>query len=366
MLFATLSNSGAVQNGSLHRKIRNLSTTIMHCGAGRRRKKPSTPPGEAPSAAIISGVVRSVPSAVNASDKAGRSIRSAGSRETEGSAASTRSTTISPSRLSIEQFEKTTIPPGRTRLNAFLSRRSCRSARVSISASSLIQGTSGWRRQVPVEEHGASSSAPSNSVSGTKSSMLDCRVSAARPRRDRFSRSRVRRLADWSSAVTSAPAATSCAVFPPGAAQRSTIFKPLISPNRRAGIEAAASCTHQSPASKPSSFGMAPASEGSRTEPVGKTRPPSFRAQPSGSDLTVRSMADGASCDASIAAAVIGPYCSTRRDRNQSGRTGASAIPASRSSRSRPIRLRRALTRLEKRRVRGSDEACSTARSTAA
>ena len=47
--------------------------------------------------------------------------------------------------------------------------------------------------------------------------------------------SRSSRLAERSTAITSAPAAASCAVLPPGAAQRSMTRLPPTSPSRRAG-----------------------------------------------------------------------------------------------------------------------------------
>ena len=94
----------------------------------------------------------------------------------------------------------------------------------------------------------------------------------------RFSCSRLSRPGARSTAVTFAPAATSCAVLPPGAAHRSATRKPATLPRSRAGIEAAASCTHHAPSSKPGSAVTAPCTM-VRTEPVGSTRPSSFAAQ---------------------------------------------------------------------------------------
>ena len=63
-----------------------------------------------------------------------------------------------------------------------------------------------------------------------------------------------RRLSDESTAVTRWPAAASCMVLPPGAAQRSStsVASAGIS---RAGSEAARSCTHQRPSPKPGKLG---------------------------------------------------------------------------------------------------------------
>ena len=71
--------------------------------------------------------------------------------------------------------------------------------------------------------------------------------------RSRFSRSRSSRASDESIAVTAKPAAASCIVLPPGAAQRSSAVRPSPGPSNRAGIDAEMSCTHQSPSPKPAS-----------------------------------------------------------------------------------------------------------------
>ena len=93
---------------------------------------------------------------------------------------------------------------------------------------------------------------------------------------------------DRSIAVTSAPACASCAVLPPGAAQRSMTRRPATSPNSRAGSAAAASCTHHCPSENPGSIVTGPCSE-VRTVPVGKASPCSRVAQCAASALMVRS-----------------------------------------------------------------------------
>ena len=56
--------------------------------------------------------------------------------------------------------------------------------------------------------------------------------------------------ASISTAITSAPAAASCMVLPPGAAHRSITRLPRTSPSMITGKVAAASCTHQPPSAK--------------------------------------------------------------------------------------------------------------------
>src|SRR2546423_3682179 len=88
--------------------------------------------------------------------------------------------------------------------------------------------------------------------------------------------------------MTRAPACASCAVLPPGAAERSTMVLPATSPNRRAGKAAAASCTHHWPSAKPGSIVTEPCS-GVRTDPVGSVSPCRRFAHCAASDFTVRS-----------------------------------------------------------------------------
>ena len=117
---------------------------------------------------------------------------------------------------------------------ALASSRRCRAASATISASRLSQGMSGWRRIVPVDEHGASSSTASNGPP-RHSATSAATVSAASERRARFCLSRSSRFGARSTAVTCAPAAASCAVLPPGAAQRSATVRPATSPRSRDG-----------------------------------------------------------------------------------------------------------------------------------
>ena len=71
-----------------------------------------------------------------------------------------------------------------------------------MSSGAFVQGTSGWRRTVPVDEQGASSSTASNSASGAYFSTSASTVPAGSRSRLRFSSSRLSRLRDESSAVT--------------------------------------------------------------------------------------------------------------------------------------------------------------------
>ena len=93
--------------------------------------------------------------------------------------------------------------------------------------------------------------------------------SAAEPLRRTVDRQRPRR-----------PAAASCAVLPPGAAQRSAMRSPGLGRSRRAGKAAAASCTHQAPSSIAGQVADRRRARRSRTLPVGSRTPPSRSAQP--------------------------------------------------------------------------------------
>ena len=101
-----------------------------------------------------------------------------------------------------------------------------------MSASLLSQGTSGWRRMVPVDEQGASSSTASNGPRFATPAHRRRRVSACSASRVRFSRRRPSRAGERSTAVTRAPAKASCAVLPPGAAHRSATALPRTSPKQ--------------------------------------------------------------------------------------------------------------------------------------
>ena len=86
---------------------------------------------------------------------------------------------------------------------------------------------SGWRRMVPVDEQGASSrTASKRLVRRSRSWRRPATVVAASPSRARFAESVLSRVLEMSTATTEAPASTSCAVLPPGAAQRSTTRLP--------------------------------------------------------------------------------------------------------------------------------------------
>ena len=103
--------------------------------------------------------------------------------------------------------------------------------------------------------------------------------------RVRFSCRRLTRAGERSTAVTIAPACASCAVLPPGAAQRSATDLPRRSPNSLTGSAAAASCTHHLPSLNPGSIVTAPCS-GVRMLPVGSTSPCRRSAQLAASDFT--------------------------------------------------------------------------------
>ena len=86
---------------------------------------------------------------------------------------------------------------------------------------------------------------------GSQASASARTMDADRPVRLRLALSNSNRRFDRSSAVTRQSCAASCKVLPPGAAHRSSTWRPSPAPSNLAGIEAARSCTHQSPDSKP-------------------------------------------------------------------------------------------------------------------
>ena len=179
----------------------------------------------------------------------------------------------SPSSGSSEQVQKTSVPPGLSRPAARSIIRPGAPASAAMSAGCFSQAMSGWRRMVPVAVQGASSRIASNGSLG---------LASRGHRRRRFGRELqprevgrdARRAArsEMSTAVTWAPAAASCAVLPPGAAQRSATRLPRTSPRRRrreARPRRPAPTMRRRRSRARSSIGP-PASM--RTEPVGQER----------------------------------------------------------------------------------------------
>ena len=138
---------------------------------------------------------------------------------------------------------------------------------------------------VPVAEQGASSKMASTGASGTNLRPSDKTSLAGIFSRFKLRRNLSSRLRLLSIAVTLAPAAMSWAVLPPGAAQRSITCLPSSWPSRRAGIAAAASCTHHAPSANPASWAGSP-SNSRRTVSPSRTCPPSFCAQAAASLVT--------------------------------------------------------------------------------
>ena len=96
-------------------------------------------------------------------------------------------------------------------------------------------------RMVPVAVQGASIKTASSKCLGRHEIASATTVSTVKPSRSKFCFSLLRRLADLAIAITSAPPTANWAVFPPGAAQRSAILKPLTSPSNLTGRTAAVS-----------------------------------------------------------------------------------------------------------------------------
>ena len=214
-----------------------------------------------------------------------------------------------------------------------------------------------------MEEQGASSSTASNG-SCCHSNASAATVSAWRETRARFSRKRLSRPGERSTAVTLAPANASCAVLPPGAAHRSAIFMSRMSPNKCAGRAAAASCTHHAPSENPGSNETAPCAS-VRTVPVGSTRPRKRSAHDAASDFTVRSSAGSWPFAAAIARAESRPYVLVQRLSNHSG-VSCETLIACAVAPSCATRRSTALTSPAYRDARRSACASRTERSTAA
>ena len=198
------------------------------------------------------------------------------------------------------------MAPGFSCWTACSSRRSWVRVRRPTSSSSFSQAMSGWRRSVPVPEQGASSRIASNGSEAVHLLASAVMSSAARPARARFSPTRTMRRAEISTAVTFAPAAQSCIVLPPGAAQRSATRLPAMSPSRRTGKVAAASCTHHAPSAKPGSSAMWPPPL-RRSVPVGRTSASSWPAQKSVFERGVRSSGASIRWAAAMARVVSSP-----------------------------------------------------------
>ena len=215
--------------------------------ARRRRamKNPSSPPD----AARSQGRVRTSPAGVSSTGRPRSSAGGSGSRSIRAPAASSASIRWAPPRAAASTPHR----PARRRARPCRPRpsssRPCASASRATSAGDLAQGTSGWRRMVPVAVQGASSSTASNGARGRHSSASATTISASSDSRPRLRTRNSARSGERSIAVTLAPRAASCARL---AARRGADVEhppaPDV-PSSRAGRAAAASCTHQAPSS---------------------------------------------------------------------------------------------------------------------
>ena len=152
--------------------------------------------------------------------------------------------------------------------NRFLQCRPARRYRPAAGAR-RHRGGDGWFRSNRREHRPGRSRSLRRHLGLAHSAASDTTVSACSDNRLRFSRTAApMRPGERSTAITRARRPwTSCAVLPPGAAQRSATDFPMTSPNRRAGNAAAASCTHHWPSAKPGSIFTEPCSS-VRTVPV--------------------------------------------------------------------------------------------------
>ncbi len=162
-------------------------------------------------------------------------------------------------------------------------------------------GMSGCRLIVPVAVQGASSSTASKGVGGIHSVASAWMISAESLTRRRFSLNRSIRRGSRSTAITSAPATASCAVFPPGAAPKSPTRSPPRTARRATGSAAATSCTQNAPSAYPAiSATRVPGAK--RSDPVGSRLPPGG---PSVPGRGVTSSGAGAWCASAIARASL-------------------------------------------------------------
>ena len=220
-----------------------------------------------------------------------------------------------------------------------------------MSAGDFVQGTSGWRRTVPVEEQGASSSTASNSSSGSKSGRRPATISASQAEPLEIARQPRQPVLRSVDRGDLAPARISCAVLPPGAAQRSATRWPAMSPSSRAG-KAGGGILHP-----PFAFGEArqfgdgggELLDAAPCRSAARCRRAS-RPSAAGSDLTVKSTGASTRCAARIASP-----CPRHRPRSAARRTSPAhrrwrrASAASSSSLARAKRRSTPLTRPAKR-----------------
>ena len=179
---------------------------------------------------------------------------------------------------------------------------------------------------MPVALQGASSRMASNWCLGSHVSASARTVFAFSPVRLRFALSRSSRRLEMSSAVTCQPCAASCSVLPPGAAHRSSTWRPSPAPSSRAGSAAARSCTHHAPSANPGSV--------STFAPRGRRRWPGIRLSAdswtcqcavSAGSRSARSSGGGSASPAAIVGAR-----SPQRAATSSGRLGLPGSAASR------------------------------------
>ena len=146
---------------------------------------------------------------------------------------------------------------------------------------------------------------------------------ACRPRRARFSRNRFSRGNERSTAVTCAPAVASCAVLPPGAAQRSVTVLPLHIAEQPGGHCGSGVLHPPVAAVEARQLRHRSVRRSGARVPVGSTRPSSLAAHCCGSLFTVRSSAGSRA----FAAAIVARH----RLRRNATASASSASPACRA-----------------------------------
>ena len=150
--------------------------------------------------------------------------------------------------LGLQRADAVDQPPAGLRARARRRRAACdcTAARPAMSLGLAAQSTSGWRRKVPVAEQGASSSTASKVRRSAQVAASAATISAARPVRARFSATRFSRggraVERGDLGARPRPAAGSCRRARRTGRARS---RPAWTSSSRAGIAAAASCTHQ-------------------------------------------------------------------------------------------------------------------------
>ena len=192
------------------------------------------------------GRVRRSPCGVTNSAMPAISAGSMGLRRMRGSRSSAAAIRSSPSSGSSEQVQKTSVPPGRVKPDRALEQARLEGGKLGNVGLGLAPGNVGMaadragRGAGRVQKDGVERARlPGLDIGDDQCrGKIDAPQIVAQPRHagvEAIDRGHL------------GPGKRKLSVLPPGAAQRSATERPRMSPSRRTGSAAAASCTHQAP-----------------------------------------------------------------------------------------------------------------------